>query len=295
MSASASVNAINNLLQPYLFQVIGSTPSSVCKSIKSAGLKGEREIGLQLAASCVFAAAVNKTTLEQFLLKPELQMVRPTIVSSFSISGKTNMTGLTLLGHCLMTSNLVDSIVFAKEFRNKMGQNSLWVGDFKSGSLSDKRKEILLEKKRVTDGTQAALLGSGFFKYVGIDNRPWTAEELEFWEETAPTTARKVAPPMSFSGPSTPPRPKNESSAPVTPPRAGSKEDLRVFTFSNGSTHTLSQVAVDYYMEKNNNDRAKLEDSVANRGDTDFNSVYFTAATRGLGAASTIAGGSVTR
>lgn len=293
MSSSTSVTAINNLLSPYLFQVIGSTPKSIRDSIKTAGLKDKRDVGLQLAATCVFASAVNKATLESFLQKPELILVRPTVLSSFSVSGKTNMTGLTLLGHCLLTTNLVDGITFASEFRKKMGQNSIWLGELKSGSLSDKQKEILLEKKRITDSIEASLLGSGFFKYVGIDTRPWTADELAFWEESVTQETVSAPQPMQFSSAVTPPRSKGKS--PAAPPVAPAPEpaDFYVYTFSDGSEHTLSETAVKFYLSKHNDNNAQFEDSVKSRGDKVFSATYYTAATRGLQAAATVAGGTV--
>jgi hypothetical protein len=225
-------------------------------------------------------------------MKPEMITVRPTIASSFSVSGKTNMTGLTLLGHCLLTSSLVDDITFAKEFRRKMDQQHIWAGEFKTGSLSDKQKEILLEKKRVTNEVQAKLLGSGFFKYVGIDTSAWTAQELDFWEEQQSETQASPQEGMTFV--STPPRNRQ-----VTPP-AGSASgtapvnDIIAYTLPSGRTENLSRKAVNFYLSKHQNSMEAVEDSVDSRGAAVFNQIYFTAATRGLASAATIAGGTKT-
>jgi len=159
---------VNQLLGDKLFQVIGSTPKSIAESLSKIDLRGKTNEGAQLFAISVFSAAVNKATLETFLADSRFSAIRPLISASMSIQGRANMTALTLLGHCLMTTPLARDVNFSSEFRKKMGQEHLWAGELSSGSLSDKQKEILKEKKRLTDETAAKALGSGFLKLTGL-------------------------------------------------------------------------------------------------------------------------------
>lgn len=264
MASSAAVAKINGYLSPYMFQVIGSTPTSVMESIKKANIRNNADSGIGLATTAIFAAAVNKSTLETFLAQAEMVAARSVVSVGFSISGKTNMTGLTLLGHCLLTTSFISSISFVKEFRNKMGQDDIWAGDFKTGSLSDKRKEILLEKKRVTNENQAILLGSGYFKYIGVDNTAWTQAEADFWMLTE--TARPAAKPfVSASGSGA-----GSGSTPVAAPRRGNMN----ITLSDNSVVTVTSRAYDFYMGRNNNDINKLIESIEHNGATAWNEKY---------------------
>lgn len=312
-------------MNPFLFQVIGSTPAGIKENIKKSTLEGNVEAGIGLASSAVFAAAVNKATLENFLARPEMIHARPTISTAFSINGKTNMTGMTLLGHCLLTSSFLDEIVFVREFRHKMGQNNIWAGDLSSGSLSEKQKKIYLEKKRVTPEAAAKVLGSGFFKFIGVDRTPWTTAELDFWEdgETATTTNPKLAqpsfpPPSSSTAPNLrsaqypPPLQKpstgkqpeqpgpssqQQTQAPMgTPPRdtarpprsspaAGSYVALFDVQLSDGSVVQVPMRAAQYYLSRHNNDLNELAASIESRKVASWIEVYDTAATRGLEAA----------
>jgi hypothetical protein len=197
MSAKQDIDEINSLLAPVLFQVIGSTPASIATSLKGANIDGKKREGLHLATVAVFAAAVNKSTLETFLAKPEMSTARGAINAVLSIQGRANMTAITLLGHCLMTHSFFDYIVFVKEFRNKMGQNNLWSGNLNSGSLSDKQKGILQEKSRVTIESEARLLGSCYLKHTGIIRDSMTTEEINFW---AGSYSSNTSAPISYSG-----------------------------------------------------------------------------------------------
>jgi len=166
----SSESSINQLLNDKLYQVIGSTPASIAESLKKVDLKGKSTEGGQLVAISIFAAAVNKATLETFMADTRFAAARPLIIAALSISGKSNMTALTLLGHCFLATDMASNIVFAREFRKKMGQSHLWSGELDAGSLSEVQKKILKEKKRVTDEKEAAALGNGFIKYVGLAN-----------------------------------------------------------------------------------------------------------------------------
>jgi hypothetical protein len=196
---------INKLLEDHLFQVIGSTPKSVMNSLKKVELKDKTREGAYLLSVAIFSAAVNKPTMESFLAKPEFANVRPMINAALSIQGRANMTAFTLLGHCILTTEFAKDIVFAREFRNKLGQDHLWAGNLESGSLSEKQKTILKEKRRQTSETEAKLLGSGYLKWTGIVKRSMTRDESTFWDITLEETFPGAG--SSFRrSPVTPPR-----------------------------------------------------------------------------------------
>lgn len=173
--------SINAILEPVLFQVIGSTPSSIAENIGKSNAEGNTQVGVHLVSISLFAAAVNRPTLEAFIARPELAQIRPVLQNHFTVSGKTNMTAISLLGHCLLTSDITNGIKFAQELKRKMGQSSIWSGTFENGSVSEKQKKIFLERQKSIRSSDAALLGSGFFKFFGIDATPWTNEENAFW------------------------------------------------------------------------------------------------------------------
>jgi len=250
VTAEAMKANINRILDPLLFQVVGSTPSSLRDSIKNSTLKGQATPASLLACAAVFACAVNKPTLDNFISKQELADVRPTISSSFSISGKTNMTGLTLLGHCIMTTDFVSGINFCVEFRRKMGQDHLWAGNLSTGSLSEKQKKILEEKKRVTNEKEARLFGSGFFKFTGLDMTPYTVDESTFWGERSTALPRD-----SRSGP-----------LPRSPPRSSSSSATMEVTLPDGSTASIPRAVGEFYLKLNDNDVSRLSNSIAGRG-----------------------------
>lgn len=177
----ASVSNINSLLEDKLYQVIGSTPASIAEALKKVDLKNKTDIGGQMFAICIFAAAVNKPTLETFIADSRFASVRPLINAALSISGRSNMTALTLLGHCFLTTDLASDVVFAAEFRKKMGQSNIWNGELESGSLSDVQKKILKEKKRITSEKEAKALGSGFLKHCGIMSGRLEGLEVDYF------------------------------------------------------------------------------------------------------------------
>lgn len=181
MSSSSTANNINALLEPFLFQVIGSNPTTVKDALVKSGISGKPGAGAQLAAVVFFAAAVNKTALETFTANPALAEVRPYLTSALTINGRMNMTAMTMLGHCLLTSDEAKGITFAAEFRKKMGQDNIWEGDLSKGSLSEKQMKILKEKASIVKLEDARCLGRGFWKYCGISNAPMTQEEANFW------------------------------------------------------------------------------------------------------------------
>jgi len=188
----SSIENINDLLKDKLFQVIGSTPSSIAESLKKVDLKGKSKEGAQIFAVSVFAAAVNKSTLETFLADSRFANIRPILSAALSIQGRSNMTALTLLGHCFLTTDVAKNISFTAEFRKKMGQDHLWAGSLDGGSLSGKQREILKDKKRLTDEAEAKALGSGFLKHVGIVQGAMTSMESKFFG--VPTSGRVPSP-----------------------------------------------------------------------------------------------------
>jgi hypothetical protein len=278
MASSNSASDMNAILNPYLFQVIGSTPASIRDSIKTSALKANPGPGLRIAALCVFAAAVNKPTMENFVAKPEMADARPIVNTTFSISGKSNMTGLTLLGHCLLTTKFVDSITFCAEYRKKMGQQHIWDGDLDKGSISDKQKGILKEKKRVTPEQSAKLLGSGYFKYVGIDMTNYTDEESEFWGETntrtAPATSAPSRPrPVPFVPRASTPPAASRPFVP-SPPRSEQKKAMFEITLANGTVASVPKDVADYYLAIRNGDLNAMANSIANNGVETFVANY---------------------
>jgi hypothetical protein len=270
MSSSTMIANMNAILDPFLFQVVGSTPESVRDSIKSSSLKNKAQVAMNFACACVFAAAVNKATMEGFISKPELSDARPVISSAFSIQGRANMTGLTLLGHCILTTKYVDNITFAKEFRKKMGQDNLWEGNLTAGSLSEKQKEILTEKKRVTPKESAMLLGSGFFKFTGIVNDAYTREEADFWGEAYTGSRDKSGP----GSPSDRRKPSYSSRLPASPPRPGSRQQAYNVPMSDGTVTQIPKEIAEYYLTINNGDEARLAASIEKRGGKDFVDMY---------------------
>lgn len=247
---SNSIAQINAILAPVLFQVIGTTPESLAESVKRAGLESRTEAGIQLASIAIFAAAVNKTVLGEFLMQPGLATARATVVSQFSIKNQANMTALTLLGHCLMLSRFADQVQFAREFKRKMGQSDIWAGNLENGALSEVQRKILSEKAKSINKNSAMLFANGFLKYIGSEPTPMTREEAAFWD--VPFTGTIVTPP--------------KQRATRTPSIASSPPNTQNVTLKDGTTVELSTKAYNYYMTINNNDLARLTASVTRDG-----------------------------
>lgn len=272
----AGISEMNKFLDPVIFQVIGSTPESIRDNILKSTLKGQASGGLQLAVISVFASAVNKSTMETFAAKPELQEARGFINTIFSISGRANMTGLTLLGHCLMTTAHVSNVNFCSEFRKKMGQDHLWAGNLDSGSLSEKQKEILKEKKRTILEPSAKLLGSGYFKYVGIDPIAMSNDEANFWRVAVPTrlpassSASAMPPPAAPLTPSRPGGSVRNPSISGSPP-AGVRETVEMM---DGTMEMVDSAVVEYYRKFVSDDDERLATSIAKRGVNKFEADY---------------------
>jgi hypothetical protein len=235
---------MNGLLDPVLFQVIGSTPESIAGFIAKSGIKGEADPGVRLATIATFAAAVNKATMETFLSKPEMASVRSFIMNAFQVSGKVNMTALSLLGHCLMGSTFLDNVNFVTEFRRKMGQNDLWAGTLESGSLGEKQRKILQEKKRLTTAASAALLRSGFWKYIGVDAAAFTIAEANFWGEPLPAARH----------------------TPAQKGRVSPSDPETIVPLPDGSSASIPRILAEYYMTVFNTNLKGVGESVARSG-----------------------------
>jgi len=245
-----------------MFQVVGSTPESIRDSVKTSGLKSNAGPAMKVAAASLFASAVNKSTLEGFIAKPTMQDARGIVLNSFSISGRTNMTGMTLLGHCLLTTDFAGEVNFAREFRKKMGQNHLWDGELNKGSLSDKQREIMLEKKRVTVEASARLLGSGFLKFTGIEKVAMTSAEAAFWGEIDQSAVTGLG---SGSGSGQPVAPSSHSRG-----ASSSSSNTRLTPVNVSSTNQVMvpEDVVNYYNKYINtaNDPYRLANSVDKKG-----------------------------
>lgn len=271
---TSSITSINNILEPVLFQVVGSTPESLADSVKKAGLEGRSEAGIQLAAICLFASAVNKNVLTTFLMKPELAQARSAVMSQFTISGNANMTALTLLGHCLYLTRFADKIVFAREFRKKMGQDSIWDGTLSGGSLSEKQRAILKDKSTSINVRSAGLLASGYLKFIGADPTAWTKDEADFWD--VPHRINTPSPPRSNTqAPQSQQSPSHSRAGSSTSSsRTAQQGNYLNVPLSDGSHATLLRKAYEYYMAINNGDKERLTSSVHKNGESEWNARY---------------------
>lgn len=278
MSINAEV--LNNLLNPVLHQVLGSTPASLVNSIKEAGLKGKEEVGIQLAIVSIYAAAVNKSTVETFISQSDLASVRTHIRTSFSINGSPNMTAFTLLGHCIYASRKADDVIFVKEFRKKMGQSNIWEGNLEAGSLSEKQKNILKEKAKNINHREATLLGNGFFKFIGADKSAMTEDEAKFWAE--PFSGNQGASSAANTASSSRSKPLRRDSMlpieeekpkrPASPP-ASSAETVAI-RLTDGTTAYVDRRARDYYLKVRNDDHEAMVQSIETRGADKFSFDY---------------------
>jgi hypothetical protein len=230
--------------------VIGSTPESLRDSLKSSAVKSNPKAALQLVSVAILAVAVNKPTLENFAAKPEITDARPIINSSMSISGRVNMTSLTLLGHCLLTTTIISNIKMAVAFQKKMGQDNLWAGNLEAGSLSVKQKEILKDKKEKINKDTAFLLGSGFWKFSGLDKTAYTIEEAVFWGEQ-----------VQYANVSPPPSRQSESG-------------MYSVAGPSGRIYKVPVVLAEFYKTAFKKNDVELGSSIESRGILEWNRTY---------------------
>jgi hypothetical protein len=245
-SDKGAIANINDLLKPVLFQVIGSTPEGIKESIVKSGLKNDSVAACHLATAAIFSIAVNKATLETFASTPDMAAARPIISTAFSINNKVNMTAMSLLGHCLLLSPIVSNIEFVQRFRIKMGQDSIWDGDFRKGTLGETQKGIFVEKQKVIGKGEAWLLGNGFWKYTGVSKAAYTEDEARFWGE----------PVVRAQG---------------SPSRKSGTVDVKL---PGGGVARVSASAVEYYLAVNEGDRNRMAASIESRGADEWSKMY---------------------
>jgi len=251
---------INELLNDKLFQVIGSTPESVAESLSKMELRNKSVEGGQIFAIAIFAATVNKPTLETFLADARFSTVRPLLNAALSIQGRSNMTAITLLGHCFLTTDLAAGVDYATEFRKKMGQDHLWDGSLEGGSLSDKQRGIMKEKKRVTSAESAKALGTGFLKWTGLVAGSMTVKEAELFNMQAAGTSSSTAVTS---------RPRYESvSPPVTPPRTTARNVT--FEISNKNLVEVPAAILDYRRSMLQQTDEEIAESIERSGVAEF-------------------------
>jgi len=159
---------INSILDPKIFQVVGSTPASLMDSVKEVGMENKRDLAVRFVALSIFSASVNKKTAEGLFMESDMGSLRTNISRKFTINNSLNMTALSLAGHCFLSIDTFSQISFAREFRKKMGQSSIWDGPLTSGSLSEKQRKILEEKAKVHTKASARDFADWFTSYTGI-------------------------------------------------------------------------------------------------------------------------------
>jgi len=274
MTSDNVARDINELLDPLLFQVVGSTPESIRDVIKESSLRDNPDAAKKLVMLCLYGSAVNKVTMSNFLAKPELSDARTVVANSISIGNSPNMTAITLLGHCFISTDSFDKVNFVVQFRRKMGQHDIWSGNMDAGTLSDLQKKILLEKARVTSLSSAKLLADGFIKFTGMSRAAFTNDEAEFWGERAnipePDRANEPTPRTAPSAR------QRYGSSNISPP--GSVSGSIPLTLTDGSVVSISRDVYDYYLAVNSNDSSRLISSVMRNGASSFISKYRTAA-----------------
>jgi len=157
-----------------------------------------------------------------------------------------------------------------------MGQENLWSGNLESGSLSDKQKEILKKKKEVTNQKEAYLLGSGFFKYTGIDKTAYSDEEAIFWDERSAGKSVSTGS-YSLKAAQTNVDP-DASSSPDTyqPKKTFSPAKTGVYQVNVGNSRMLEipEDVAAYYLKTHDNDAQALAASLNNRGAKRFIEMY---------------------
>jgi len=265
MASQTTRDSFNGILNEYIHQVTGSTPSSIKDMLKLGNVAGNDQIAMKLATIGIYAAAVNKSTLESFIARAPVQEARTIVANQFSIQGKANMSALSLFGHCLLTSDFIDGINFVDQFRARLGQRHIWEKDLEQERLSKEQFKIFNQKKSSSPKSDAFNLGRGYFKIVGLDKRAMTAEEAAFWGVTvAPAETRPVQPRVV----KTPSPPKAES------PKRDSFDELErmpiapegeLVTYGTNTATTIPGDVLRYYRTVYGNDQARLESAIARR------------------------------
>jgi hypothetical protein len=270
MASQTTKDSFNGILNEYIHQVTGSTPSSIKDMLKLGNVAGNDQVAMKLATIGIYAAAVNKSTLESFIARAPVQEARTIVGNQFSIQGKANMSALSLFGHCLLTSDFIDGINFVDQFRARLGQRHIWEKDLEQERLSKEQFKIFNQKKSSSPRNDAFNLGRGYFKIVGLDKRAMTAEEAAFWGVTVtPADTRTIQPKVAKA----PSPPKVES------PKRDSFEELErssmvpgdeVVTYGTNTAATIPGDVLKYYRTVYGNDQARMEASIAKRSPEGF-------------------------
>lgn len=256
--------------------------------IKKAALQNNPALATKFTIICIFAAAVNKSTVESLISTNEMADIRGVIGSSFSIQGKPNMSALSLCGHAMLTSRFCDRIVFAQKFREKIGQSDIWDRELSKDRLSEKQHEIFNQKKRNNPAESAKLLGNGFFKVAGMNSEALTADETTFWG-VAPSTA--VTGSIGNSGTTsvvlqtrareqtvtTPPAVQPEVPAVPSARKRGKARDTtptgpqaETIAYSDSKSATVSGPALEYFRTVLSSDPNALSNAIAKDGAAAF-------------------------
>jgi hypothetical protein len=175
----AMFDTIDNILDKRIHQVIGSTPESLRSTCEGTNMKNNPDVAAKFVALSVLAAAVNKETIGKAATEADFMDLAMVIRSGFYLNGTVNMTALSLAGHCFVASDKFSKIRFVAEFRKKMGQDNLWDGNFDSGSISAKQKEIFIERKKAQDRKKCVDFADWFVSWSGLDQKLRTGTRAE--------------------------------------------------------------------------------------------------------------------
>lgn len=256
MSDQSALAVINDALNPFMHQVTGSTPASIRDMIKASNVRSNATLGVKLATIALFAASVNKSTLEGFVAASSMADVRSVLSDKFSISGKVNMSALSLMGHCLLTSDFLDNVEYARAFRDRMGLKHIWERDLNKDRLSDEQYKIFSDKKRKVPESEAKALGKGYFKYIGVDKAAMGRSEREFWDlrqtkavPQAPASGSLTSAPISSDDPFASPS--------ASPPRSAQPRKLS-YTIGESQVAQVDERAVRYFKGTISEDEAEL-------------------------------------
>lgn len=259
---------IDVILQPKLFQVIGSTPESLREACEKCDLKGKANVAAKFVSLCIFSASVNKPTVESFFAEESMREVRSTCAVGFVLNGKVNMTALTLAGHCFMLEEKIQKLEYVKAFSRKLGQMTIWDGSLDGGSISDKQKQILKEKQKVHDKEACKKFATWFLSWTGmLMAAPRRREDLPLDTPIRRRAGRSES--IDLGGVPT----RSASATRESAERAASKERDRVAALRSAQedvppevTATLPADVVEYYFNTIKKSQEDLESLVAEHG-----------------------------
>lgn len=165
--SSQQIAKIDTLLNPFLYQVSGSTPEQAHEIIHKSGIMTNADHGARFIALCILACAVNKKALEDKMRTNEFSALAFMVSNHFAVQGRPNMTLFSTIGHCLMVHPATDSIAYARAFRTKLGQHDLWAGNFSTSTMSEKQKQICMERSQRFTRDSAIDLANWMFRSLG--------------------------------------------------------------------------------------------------------------------------------